>query len=213
MGEKKLLIFSLILIIGGLLYKQPFFSTVSYGEGIIAPEEPKQSETFQQAFSYNNIIITPLASLELEAKVLSRENYSFDTFSIISPTDLALGWGPMSDEGILKNIEIDQTGRWLSLKRGNALISNELMQKKSANMHIIPANEHIKKQLSKVKKGELVYLKGFLVKLEKEHEWTARSSLSRDDTGNGACEIVWVENLERRYPSDIVFYQYAPLEN
>jgi hypothetical protein len=42
-----------------------------------------------------------------------------------------------------------------------------------------------------------VRIEGWLVTIESSaRELLARSSTRRDDTGNGACEIVWVESLE-----------------
>ena len=35
--------------------------------------------------------------------MLSREDYTFDADASLSPTDLAVGWEPMSDETVLKS--------------------------------------------------------------------------------------------------------------
>ncbi len=45
--------------------------------------------------------------------------------------------------------------------------------------------------------GELIHLSGLLVEATGPEIGTWRSSLSRTDTGNGACELVWVEELEQ----------------
>ena len=56
--------------------------------------------------------ITPLQPFSIEARVLGREDYHFDAGAAVSPTDLALGWGPMADPQVLANIRIRQSNRW-----------------------------------------------------------------------------------------------------
>ena len=68
----------------------------------------------------------------------------------------------------------------------------------SANMHMIPANEKVKQVLLGVRPGELVSFGGYLVRVEKPGGWTWKTSLTRTDSGAGACEVVWVEDLVRR---------------
>ena len=41
----------------------------------------------------------------------------------------------------------------------------------------------------------LIYLKGQLVEVKSSDGWTWRSSLSREDTGGGACELMLVEEV------------------
>ena len=45
--------------------------------------------------------------------------------------------------------------------------------------------------------GELIHLRGLLVEATAPEIGTWRSSLSRTGTGNGACELVWVKEIEK----------------
>lgn len=67
----------------------------------------------------------------------------------------------------------------------------------SANMHMIPANDSVARSLARVGKDDRIRLSGKLVRIEADDGWRWVSSLSREDTGAGACELVWVESLER----------------
>lgn len=62
-------------------------------------------------------------------------------------------------------------------------------------MHMIPADDDIKERLLNVRVGSIVQLKGVLVGVQMGGRWVWVSSLSRTDTGNGACEIVWVKEF------------------
>ncbi len=69
----------------------------------------------------------------------------------------------------------------------------------AANMHIIPANDTVKRQLSKIRTGQLVHIKGQLIEAKRADGWHWRSSLSREDTGNGACELMYVTDLSANW--------------
>mgnify|MGYP003398699190 CR=1 FL=1 len=48
-----------------------------------------------------------------------------------------------------------------------------------------------------VREGERIALSGQLVRVEGDDGFRWVSSLSREDTGAGACELIWVEQLSR----------------
>jgi len=47
-----------------------------------------------------------------------------------------------------------------------------------------------------VRVGDIVRLRGKLVDIDHPSGWHWRSSLRRDDTGGGSCEIVYLEDIE-----------------
>jgi len=65
-------------------------------------------------------------------------------------------------------------------------------------MHIIPANSLVLRQLKKARAGNLVHLQGFLVNASTDEGFTWHSSLTRNDTGDGACELFYVDAAELR---------------
>lgn len=134
-----------------------------------------------------------LAQFEIEAKVLSRKDYSRDRGAEISPFDLALGWGVMSKKEVLDQIDISQGLRWYSYSwRGNPPADPTQMAHSSSNFHIIPGSPQAYEVLKNVTRGDIVRLKGYLVDIKGKDGWRWTSSLSRTDTGNGACELLWV---------------------
>ena len=68
----------------------------------------------------------------------------------------------------------------------------------SANMHMIPATPLVKRQLLALRVGQVVHLQGQLIQAEGRDRWKWRSSMTRMDTGDGACEVIWVESVEPR---------------
>jgi hypothetical protein len=172
---------------------------ITHGPGIIAPQQPVQEMIDSgEHFSYKDYQITPLATFQLEARVLSAKRYRSGRESELSPVDLALGWGPMSDEAVLKDIKISQSNRFFYWKVKHFPIARKEIERNSANMHLIPSTSEIAKVIKSVRKGQLVALEGYLVRVNSPDGWRWKSSLTRNDTGNGACEVIWVDEIEVR---------------
>ena len=170
---------------------------VTHGPGAIAPDPPRQTNIANGTpFSHKGFKIKPLAEFRLEARVLSREDYSLDAGAALSPMDLALGWGPMSDESVLAELEIWQSGRfyyWRAEKKFP--IPRADIQNNSANMHLIPATQTVERRMNQVKAGQVVRFGGYLIEAQGPDKSRWRSSLTREDTGAGACEVIWIEHF------------------
>lgn len=170
--------------------------TISYGPGVLAPDSPIQEIIDSpESFYFKDYTITPLATFDIKAKVLSKKDYNSGREAELSPVDLALGWGRMSDESVLDSIDISQSVRWYRWRSNNMSIPREEIESHSSNMHIIPANQSVETMLERVRKGDIVEFSGNLIRVEAEDNWYWVSSLSRTDTGDGACELVWVETF------------------
>jgi hypothetical protein len=162
-------------------------------------EEPLQSRvpSEMRSFRHGRFVVSPLAGFSLQARVLGREDYRHDAESALSPTDLALGWRRMAEPSVYQRLDIRQSGRWYHYRWGNEgppLPPGEIVRS-SANMHLIPANDEVAKALGRVRPEQTVRLQGWLVEARREDGWSWRSSLSRDDSGDGACELIYVCQL------------------
>ena len=168
---------------------------VVHGAGEIAPNDPVQTNIHSGDFRFNDFTLTPLANYEIEARVLSKEDYAVGIEAELSPTDLAVGWGVMSDEAVLNKIDISQGNRFFFWHVDQFPIPQHEIEIHAANMHIIPANGTVKHQLNKVRAGQVVRIKGQLIEAKRADGWHWRSSLTREDTGSGACELMYVTEL------------------
>jgi hypothetical protein len=141
--------------------------------------------------------VTALADYEIQARVLHTESYWLDRGADLSPIDLAVGWGRMSDQSIIDQLEFWQGQRWYRYwpRKSRLPLSPDEMNAHSANIHIIPANDELKRTLRSVRVGNLLEMDGYLVQVDGPDGFTWRSSLSRTDTGAGACELFRVEKV------------------
>ncbi len=169
---------------------------IEHGPGVLVPETPQQREAAEaRAFEHNGYRVKPLADFTIKARVLGREDYRLDRQAELAPMDLALGWGPMSDQAVLDEIDISQSGRWYRWYAKQLPIPRRDIERNSANMHLIPADEWVEDTLDDIREGSIVELRGFLVEAKSDDGWRWRSSLTRDDTGARACELVFVERV------------------
>jgi hypothetical protein len=166
--------------------------------GIVAPQAPEQGDILKAEFTVGKYQITPLASWKIEARVLSREDYRFDAGADLSPTDLALGWGRMSDVQVYSKLNVSQSNRFYFWRYDDEPpIPTDEIVRSSANMHLIPANEQVKEQIKRVRVGQIVKFAGQLIQAQNPAaRWVWRSSMAREDSGAGACEVIWVESFE-----------------
>jgi hypothetical protein len=166
-------------------------------DGVLAEGEPQQTNVANGKIVHmGRWTLTVRATYRLTARVLGREPYHFDSLSDLVPEDLALGWGPMSDSRVLKTLEISQGNRFYYWRPTTATtIARDSIIANSANTHVIPQNSIIAHQLERLRPGEVVTLSGELVDgVRNDGRWI-KTSLVRNDTGAGACEIMLVTEV------------------
>jgi hypothetical protein len=164
--------------------------------GVLAPNDPQQVDLDHGAtLQRDDVTLTTRAHFDITARVLSREDYSWGADGKLIPEDLALGWGRMSDSSVLSQIEISQSGRFYYWHVQQFPIPRREIETHSANMHLIPADAGVKRQLAQVRQGQLLHLQGFLVDASRADGWHWNTSMTRDDTGAGACELIYVESV------------------
>jgi hypothetical protein len=164
--------------------------------GVLAPEDPVQTLIPERALGeIAGYQLNAVAEYALTARVLGTRRYAHDRGSKLVPVDVAAGWGPMSDRTVLEQLKISQAFRFFFFEwRGTPPIPKQEIIAHASNMHIIPANRQVAAAVSRLHPGEVVTMQGELVNAC-SHGETWNTSLSREDTGAGACELFYVESL------------------
>jgi len=194
LNPKLLAVFFLVSALG--IYVYWIDGEIRHPPGVLIASQPSQARLQKKRpWKKEEYVIIPLARFGLEARVLGAERYRLDRGSDLAPVDLALGWGPMSDQQVLDQLEISQGSRFYFWSAGRLPLPPAVIATHSANMHMIPADSDIDDRLKSLRAGHLIRLKGYLVAVQAPDGWRWKSSLTRRDTGNGACELVWVEEL------------------
>jgi hypothetical protein len=165
--------------------------------GIVAPDDPLQTDLdLPTTFSAKDHTFIRRARYEMIARVLRKEIYRIDGGAALAPVDLGVGWGAMSDSRVVDQLEFSQMGRFLFCKPKDWTsfpLSVAQTVSHAAQIHAIPADVDVERTLRKLRPGQIVHLSGYLVDVRGPGGFTWNTSLRRDDTGDGACEIMWIE--------------------
>jgi hypothetical protein len=166
-------------------------------DGVLAADDPLQTNVLGgNKVQVGRWSLTVRAHYQITARILGSEHYRFDALSDLIPEDLALGWGPMSDNRNLRSIDISQSNRFYywRVPAASALAKDSIITH-SANTHVIPQNAIIGRQLSRLRPGQVVTLSGELVDGVRDDGRWIKTSLVRNDTGAGACEVLLVTDV------------------
>ena len=159
----------------------------------------KSDEPMIREIKNGQLSITPVAEYQISGVAVSKEFYSNDWESKISPMDLTIVWGKLAEPDFDRYITYSQRNRWYfyTYKSGSPF-GNSFVISHSGNNHIIPANENIYEAIKTIKEKDKVVLVGFLVNLKgtyRGQKVTWNTSLSRTDTDNGSCELFYVTKV------------------
>lgn len=189
----------LAICVGGALWhlhtREP--APVARGPGVLAPDPPLQREPRVVAtFQHGDFELTPLAEFSSVSRLLSRLSYRHDEGAALSPLDFAIGWGRMSDTAVIDQLNVEQGARFFTYRWvAEPPIPPEEIVRSATNVHLIPEDAQVARALDKVRAGQVIRLQGLLVEARRADGWHWRSSLSREDSGAGACELLLVQDI------------------
>ncbi|MBU0506412.1 MAG: hypothetical protein ABII18_09060 [bacterium] len=203
-------ILSYAFIICLLLYGYSYFKT----EQLPSPkeidaqllEQPTQTQTDRQPFTMlfgdKEYVITPLYDYELTGLVVSYSDLDKMWFNIYydrdpyNRKDVCVIFGSNLARNYYQKVDY-HSGSWTCYYSYEFKDVPYFNHEELSNNHLITANEEISHQLNEVRSGDQIKVKGYLVNYSINGEQGARTtSTTRTDKGQGACEVIYVEELE-----------------
>lgn len=170
-----------------------------------ALREPVQGEPAREPFAETRgrrtFRITPRAAYDVAARVGATERYRSGASGALIPWDFVLTWGAATREPAWSRISYLQTGRFYNWRCDDSL-DPAYVASHTANTHLIPASGRVASALAHVRRGDVVRLEGDLVDVDGPDGFVWRTSLTRTDSGPGACETLYVRAVTigtRRY--------------
>jgi hypothetical protein len=178
-------------------------------EGILAQldQEPEQKPPRMRPFDTSVESITyhiePLYQYELWGLVVSKHqaddfiDYAHKAWSDhINTADLCVIWGENAHSGIYRKMAFS-SGQWTCFYQASTQQEWELFDSNSiSNNHLLVDREDIRELLKWVRVGDQIHFRGHLVEYSHDGGFSRGSSTVRTDTGNGACETVYVEQFD-----------------
>lgn len=196
-----------ILAATALFFSGPTLPDPSDAEPLVIHGEPMQQEISPPVFTkkYGDIVYTytPRAEYEISGVVVSLHHS--DSFVDIThehdpanALDLCLAWGANVETDAYRRVEYHHGDftcfyRWWGEDPG--FRGDEM-----SNTHIVPSTPELSRLAKKVRVGDQVTLRGTLVDYETRFSdgrniGRRSTSMVREDTGNGACEILYLDDL------------------
>ncbi len=192
-----LLLFALGLVGGWHWWTQQ--RGVTQPPGVLVESAPTQRDLDPPpTWNRNGYTFIARARYDLNVRILRKENYHVDRGADLAPVDLAVGWGPLSDSTIIDQLEFSQMGRFFYWRPKNGKtfpLPTAVLIDHAAQMHMVPATQDIEERLRYLHPGQVVTMSGYLVDIRGPGGFTWNTSLTREDTGDGACEIFWAESI------------------
>lgn len=207
----KILIFIIMIVCAIIMYNKDIFVDKSKYisanlEDLPSPIQETARGSVTKTIDGTNIDIRYIYSYIINGRVVN--TYSYAPISIqnkLSPKDVGLTWGFLTKDEYNDKIKWSSSGnRFLKwrIEDGNWYrdeIGEYNFQSHVSNNHLIPSDENIENLINKIKEGDYIRITGYLVNVTYDNNGrttTWNSSISRVDSGNGACELIYVTNIE-----------------
>jgi hypothetical protein len=166
-------------------------------------QEPSHQRPFVAIIGGYTYTLTPKATYDISGLVVSqhRGDAMFNLYHKADPgniKDVCVVWGEDITNGSYRKVRFSSE-EFSCYYSWSGPISPPFNPEKVSNNHLIPATPDVAAAIRAIHIGDQVRMKGLLVdyqvtKADRE-VFTRRTSLTRKDTGNGACEILYVTDL------------------
>jgi len=183
-------------------------------------EAPRQTATNAAPFDISargqRYTITPRFKYELDGMVVSTHDSSSPSDKVhaeakdhVNVVDLCVVWGSTLREEMHKeyNYNNNETFCFASPKSEKSRLFDLATM---SNNHIVTNSPSVAAELRKLRPGDQIHLSGLLVNYSRKDEgggsWTRVTSTVRTDTGDGACEVVFISELEMLRPYENIWH-------
>ena len=205
--SKWILIASLLLLLVSLFYKDRLPDPAQYD--IDRLTDPRQESTFRSPFwvetGGQRYRINPQHAYTLEGVVVS--HHDADAFTdiwhhdkwkdFLNVRDLCVIWGGNVDTGVYQNMDFKNDSWTCWAYWPDAQTGAQFQMRQLSNNHLLVDDLFLKEALMSAETGDHIRIRGQLASYENPANGFLRgTSTSRDDTGNGACETIYVEDFQ-----------------
>ncbi len=111
--------------------------------------------------------------------------------------DLCVIWGNNVNSEIYQKLKFSSDSWTCWVSSDSYAIWEKFNMNQLSNNHLLVEDEQIKKKLMSTEIGDHVQIKGMLVSYKNLNNGYQRaSSITRNDTGNGACETIFITSFK-----------------
>ncbi len=166
-------------------------------------QEDISASAFQFDYRGHSYDVQPVATYEISGLVVTHNDVSslfdaYHTSDSVDFRDLCLVWGVNVTSGIYRRAKFFSMPWSCHVTFQDENAADSFVETQLSNNHLLTANDEVRKSILRMQVGDQVRLQGKLVNYAPlgHPERMRRTSTIREDTGNGACEVLWVESAE-----------------
>ncbi len=201
-------IFLLSIAVSGWSYMQKDRLPRSNFYDISLLTDPLQTTTRTAPFVVrsNDIdyTIKPLYDYELNGVVVSYHNsdnwtdiYHHDSWQdYINVKDLCVIWGQNVTTEVYQKMDFRNSTWTCWASWPNSETGRKFKMQQLSNNHILAEDPQVLQAIMEAEPGDQIFLQGMLASYSHSNNFSRGSSTIRTDTGNGACETIFVEDFE-----------------
>lgn len=194
---------SLVLIGGGLWMRDRLPGPEAVLDAAL-PEPVQDAAPSAKPFTVSaggiDYTVKPLHRYELRGLVVSRHDTSawWDVVhrnwwqDHLNVADLCVVWGETLKDGVYRAMRYTSGTFTCYVATDDPEAWRRFRQDQISNNHLLANDPAIVKRLRGVRPGDQVLIRGALAEYSHGGGFTRGTSVRRDDTGNGACETIWV---------------------
>ena len=169
--------------------------------------DPIQEATSEPPFVFNyfgnDYLVDPVAEYEIWGMVVTHNNIHsigdmyHDKYSV-DLKDLCLIWGSNTYTDLYHDIKFCSDPFTCWYHTTSREVAKKFDGTQLSNNHLLSDDEKVRDTIRSARIGDQIRMKGMLVNYSAADSpgWTRDSSTVRTDTGNGACEVMFVEDIE-----------------
>lgn len=188
-----------------------------YGEPLqVAGDLPAPFQVNVKKLTY---VVKPLFHYELSGLVVSQ--HRSDSLLDISHRrwrdylnikDLCLVWGRNIDSGVYRKMTFWNRDFTCMCRFPDETTARLFSPSHLSNNHILSADRAMRRRILKVRPGDQVHFRGYLASYSQAaNQFSRGTSTVRDDTGDGACETVYVTDFQVLRRANPVWRAAKPL--
>lgn len=166
-------------------------------------QEASEGDAFTTTIKGYTYTLTPRATYVISGLVVSqhRGDALLNLYHQADPgniKDVCVVWGEAITNGSYRKVKF-WSGEFTCSYSWSGILTPPFVPEKASNNHLIPAGNAVARQIDAIHVGDQIRMTGLLVdyKVTRDGQeiFTRRTSLIRNDTDNGACEILYVKDL------------------
>lgn len=175
--------------------------------GLTEPVQTEAEGSVKTRVNGYDVTITYLYEYEMDGLVVHTKRYNGPGVADkLAPVDVAVCWGDVARYNRQINFHWTQSNRFCNWYVSDVndldyIGGEEGMITQCSNNHLIPASSKLEKQIKRIHPGDHILIKGYLVNVDAEkpdgQTFWWYSSTTREDSGDGACEVIYVTSVEK----------------